>query len=194
MKKYLFLALSLAFCFATMSFAYSNKGRVKVSKGSADLLRNKSVKMCVTFDYSETKVYNMTIPEYLKTQDDDDKKDWAEGQTETAEAFFDKLESSSKGMKMVKNQSQATHKMIVHIVDLDLGNGAAGYWGMGKAGGCIVTATIDIVNIATDTVVCTISVDKLKGQGSSMWSIASTDNLRRKLVYKLMAKEIAELK
>ena len=61
------------------------------------------------------------------------------------------------------------------------------------AGGCIICGTIDIVDCASDNVVCKLKVDKLKGDGAKFFDTGTNENRRRGLAYEKMAKQVVEL-
>lgn len=163
MKKFV-VSLVCLLCSAT-SFAGNP---VEVKSGDLSVLKEKAQAL-LEFDYSAATVGEKTLNEYLKGRGDDFVRDWPTdilGAASYFTATFNK--KNKKGMQISPNESAAAYKIIVHVKNLDMGNGGSTFvpFASAKAGGVIMTGTIDIVKLETNEIVCNLSVDEVKGIGT----------------------------
>lgn len=150
--------------FATALFAGNS---VKVKSGDAAVLKEKS-NAFVVFDYAATKVGDKTMQEYLKSWGEDFVRDWPNDQVKVAAYFKERFnKKNKKGMQIISDKADAAYTIIVHVKKLDMGNGGSSFvpFAGAKAGGVIMTGTVDVVNNKTPKVVCTFSADEVKGLG-----------------------------
>ena len=65
------------------------------------------------------------------------------------------------------NPAQAKYKFVLTVTQVDMGNGAASAFGMGKStGGAILSGTIQLIEIKTGKTLATITVKNSKGIGN----------------------------
>jgi len=141
---------------------------VSVKSGDISVLKNQS-NAILEIDYSNTKVDNKeTLDEYLKRRGDDFVKDWPKDKETAANYFIGRFNNKNKGMQLLMEPAtNANYKIVIHVNNLDMGNGGSTFnpYASPKAGGVIMTGTVDIVDMKTNKIVCTLTVDEVKGLG-----------------------------
>jgi len=184
-KKALLGSLLCLFC--TVNVIAGNPVSVKL--GETSVLKNPS-KAYLKIDYSAAKVGEDTLDEYLKKRGDDFVRDWPQVDATTATMFKEQFNKKSKGMTLVTDSTDVSYKFVIHVNSLDMGNGASAFvpFGTPKAGGVIMSGTIDIIDMQTDEVACTLLVDNVKGLG------AFSETSRLGLMYTELAKLLCKLK
>ena len=182
MKKILF-SLVCILCTASM-FA----GGVSVKSGNGSVLKNSS-KALLEFDYSKAKVEDKTLDEYLKSRGDDFVRDWPRDKETAAGYFRGRFDKKSKGLKLTTNVSEPSYKIVIRVNSLDMGNGGSTYvpYASAKAGGVIMSGTIDIIDVKSNEVVCILNVDKVKGNGHP------SETVRLGMMYFELATKICKL-
>ena len=187
MKRILFIVLCL-FCTAHL---FAGKP-VRVKSGDISVLKTPS-RVLLDIDYSEAKVGKVPLDEYLQKRGDDFVRDWPR-ESETAAAYFRScFNKKSKGAKITTDESSAAYKILIRVKHLDMGNAGSFFvtmavGGSQKAGGVIMSGSIDIVDLATNKVVCVLYVDDVKGKGYP------NEAIRRGMMYEELAKRICKLK
>ena len=186
MNKTLLLFISLCLLYNVNLFAAKE---VSVKSGTVSVLKNSS-KALWEIDYSNAKVGDKTLDEYLQSRGEDFVKDWPRDKEIAANYFRDRFNKKNKGMKLTEEVSAASHKIVIRVNYLDMGNGASFLmpYASAKAGGCIMSGTIDIIDIKTNEVVCVLNVDKVKGNGTF------SETIRLGLMYFELATLISKLK
>jgi len=158
-KSLLFTAMCL-FC-AVSLFANNT---VTVKSGKASVLRE-SAKAFLEIDYAATKVGDQTLDEYLEMRGENFVKNWPNDIAFAAKYFKDRFNKKNKGLKTAPDESTVSYKIIIHINHLNMGNSGSAFVPMAssKAGGIVMTGTVDIVDVKTNEVVCTLDVYQVKG-------------------------------
>lgn len=162
MKKVMFCLVCL---FCTGALFAGNP--VTVKSGDVSVLKGKN-KALLEFDYSATKVGDKTLDEYLKDRGEDFVRDWPNDKIRAASYFVERFnKKNKKGMQITSDEEAAGYTVVVHVKTLDMGNGGSAFvpFSSAKAGGVIMTGTIDIVDKNTQNVVCNLYVDEVKGLG-----------------------------
>ena len=185
MKKLALFGLMCTFC-VTNLFAGNP---VSVKSGDISVLKKLSKAQFVV-DYSNTKVGDQTLEEYLKGRGEDWVRDWPRDKETAASYFKTRFNKKSKGMKIVTDVSNITHKIVIHVNVLDVGNAFGTFLPMAgaKAGGVIMTGTIDVIDLEKGEVECVLFVDEVKGKGHMF------ETARLGLMYDMLAKQIWKLK
>ena len=150
------------------------------------LMKNVTAKL--VFDYSETKVVNegnKSMNEYLKSRGDDFVRDWPEDQKKAHSYFSVQWNRKTDGMKVDTDAKNAEYSMIVHVKTLDTGNGGSVFnpWASAKAGGTIVSGTIEIYNNNARKTECVVGFEEMKGTGSP------SETVRYGMAYMVLASE-----
>jgi hypothetical protein len=162
---------------------------VTVKSGSVSALKTPS-KALLEVDWSTTKVGDQTLDTYLKGRGEDWVRDWPRDKETAASYFKSRFNKKSKGLKITSDASVATHKILIHVKYMDVGNAFGTFmpFGGAKAGGVIMIGTVDIVNLATNQVLCVLDVDEVKGKG------AMFETARMGLMFDMLAKKVCKLK
>ena len=183
-KSLLFIMMCL-FCVVNL-FAGNS---VSVKSGNSSVLKESS-KALLEIDYSTTKVGNETLDEYLQRRGDDFVRDWPKDKEFAATYFKERFNKKSKGLQLTTDVSTVSYKIVIHVNSLDMGNGGSAFvpFSSAKAGGVIITGTIDIIDIKTNEVVCTLNVDEVKGVGHP------SETVRLGAMYFELATQICKLK
>jgi len=184
-KKVLLFGLLCLFCTANV-FAGNP---VSVKSGSISVLKTPS-KALLEVDYSAAKVGKETLDEYLKRRGDDFVRDWPRDKETAIQYFKARFDKKSKGMKLTTDESSASYKIVIRVKNLDMGNASGIFtpFASAKAGGVIMTGTIDIIDLATNKVVCVLNVDEVKGEGFV------SETVRLGMMYNELATMICKLK
>lgn len=161
--------LASVYCFA---------GGVKVKEGKKAFLKE-NVSAIVEFDFSKT-----------TWEEKENFKTWSGDQYEKRvnaiqQSFINSFNENSKGLKIVDDAKDAKYKIIVKVEDLERHQAFTGAWGQGKFS---TTATISVIELATNQSVCEIIVD---GYGSGK-DFDYADGLGK--CYKGLAKDIVKMK
>lgn len=186
MKKNLSL-FSLLCLFCTINIFAGNP--VSVKSGTVAVLKSPS-KALLEVDYSATKVGDQTLEEYLKGRGEDWVRDWPRDK-ETAISYFKAtFNDKSKGMKITSDESVATHKIVIHVKTLDVGNATGIFmpFAPADAGGASMIGTVDIIDLQTNNVLCVLYVDEVKGDGTP------SETIRMGMMYHELATKICKLK
>jgi len=155
--------LSIATCLLCAVSAFA-ANTVSVASGKSAVLKESS-KALLEVDYSATTIENLPLDEYLQKRGEDYVKNWPKDTDYAAKYFIDRFNKKNKGLKIVSNQSEASYKIVIHVQELDMGNSGSMFipYASAKAGGIIMIGTVDIVDIKSNEVVCTLAVDQVKG-------------------------------
>ena len=155
--------LSIATCLlcAVSVFAANT---VSVASGKSAALRESS-KALLEVDYSATTIDGQPLDEYLQKRGEDYVKNWPKDTEYAAKYFTDRFNKKNKGLKIVSDESDASCKIVIHVQKLDMGNSGSMFipYASAKAGGVIMVGTVDIVDIKSNEVVCTLAADQIKG-------------------------------
>lgn len=147
MKKYLLLLLAMC-----MSAFALNAKTFKLLSGSTDCLRQE-VKACVVFDYSKATWDKDETYEHFCGED------YAKRVALSTPAFIEGFMNKSKGMQVQASEAGAQYRIVVHVGDLD--RKQHGFvWGQATIQ---MTGSLEIVEIATGSVVCSIDILEIEG-------------------------------
>ena len=165
---------------------------VSVKSGKASVLRTPA-KVILEIDYSATRVGKQTLAEYHQERGEDFVRDWPREQETAASHFRNEFKKRSKGLQMTTDESVASYKMLIKVKSLDMGNAGSFFvtmalGGSRKAGGVIMVGTVEIIDLNTNAVVCTLYVDEVKGKGNP------SEGTRIGLMYADLAKRISKIK
>ncbi len=163
------------------------KSPLSVKSGSLSVLRETATAI-VEIDYSETKIGDMPLAEYLKEEGGRLERDW-QTINESVIAIYEYILRKNKGLKVVKYVTGVPYRMVVHVNSFTKGSGAAALTNavLWKSGGMTMNGTVEIVDAATGEVVLAIDIDGLKGE--------SGVNMRSRLLgmHVELAKQIRKL-
>ncbi len=159
MKK-VTLLVTLLLMVAVSSFADK---RVFVVSGNPSVLKQAGKTCIAEFDYSKTMIEGQEVMAYLQKRGQDNVKTWPEDNIRTEGEFYSKFnKENSKGTRLLPiGTTTADYKILFHVSEIDLGNTAVSV--VLGGGGCSVSGMIEIIDMQTNTTVCKIVVDHLKG-------------------------------
>jgi len=190
MQKKLFLVCLLGL-FCSVNFLIAGNP-VSVKSGNVSVLKEVS-KALLEIDYSSAKVGNLIFNDYLAAQGEDYVRDWPR-ESETATSYFRaRFNKKSKGIKLTTDESVASYKIRITPKTIDMGNAGSFFvtmavGGSNKAGGVIMCGSIEIINLETNEVVCSLYADDVKGKSHFK------DAIRLGYMYDELAKKICKLK
>ena len=163
MKKFTLKSLCTAICLlcAVSLFAANS---VTVTSGKSSALRA-SAKALLEVDFSAATIGDQTLDEYLQARGEDHVKNWSKDTEYAARYFKERFNKKNKGLKIVPDASETTYKIVIHVQNLNMGNSGSAFvpFASNKAGGIVMTGTIDVVDIQSNEVVCTLFADQVKG-------------------------------
>jgi len=170
MKK--FIKVGIVFLFVTGIFnthsLFAEKNPVSLKSGSISVLKTPSEAL-LEVDYSEAKVGDKTIDEYLQERGEDFVRDWTQDKEQAASQFKRYFNKKNKGMKLTADEALASYKLVIRVQKLDMGKATGAIFltfAPATAGGCIMTGTIDIIDLRTTEVVCNFFIDEVQGVGN----------------------------
>ena len=163
-----FLMKSLLFSLLCLFSAVNlyAKEPVSVKSGDISVFKEKAAYL-FEIDYSAATADGVPVDEYLENK----KGDWNTNpkDIELCTRNFNYGIKKIKGLQITKNPN-APYKIVVHVNSLDMGNGVGAIVGGGlatrKAGGAVMSGTVDVIDMKTNEAVCTLNVDELKGAAS----------------------------
>jgi len=188
MKKVLLFSLLSLFCITNLVAG----NPVTVKSGNISVLKTPS-KALLEIDYSATKVGKQPLDEYLKGRGDDFVRDWPRESVTAASYFNSTFNKKSKGMKLTTDESAASYMILIRVKYLDMGNPGSFFVTMAvggsvKAGGVIMSGTVEIIDLVTKVPVCVLYVDEVKGESYP------NDAIRMGMMYSELALKICKLK
>ena len=189
-KYWLFGLLCFLFCGVNLFAAKL----VSVKSGDISVIKKPSISL-LELDFSNTKVGDETLLEYQQRHGDDYVRDWPDAAEATRFSFMEFFnKKNKKGMQFTPVTSEASYKMVIRVNYLNMGDSfsrfiAGGVTGFsGKAGGMLMKGSIDIIDMRTNSVVCTIDIDGVKGAGNPSLQI------RLQSAFNYLAENVRKLK
>ncbi len=164
---------------------------VKLVAGSVKDLRDAEATIEFAVDYSETKVEEKSLNEYLRSRGADFVKDWPANSKDAREFFVVRYNKKNKKFAQISESdaAKAKYKMVLHVKTMDTGNGGGMFIPMAssKAGGVIVNGSVDVAEKATGRPVCKFALKDAKG----MSHVSETKRIG--LCYFEIASDIAKI-
>jgi hypothetical protein len=187
-KKLLLISLLCLFC----SVCLLAGKPVTVKSGKASVLKTPA-KALLEIDYSNTKIGKQPLEEYLKAKGDDYVRDWPSETATAASYFTSTFNKKNKGIKLTTDETSASYMILIRVKYLDMGNAGSFFvtmavGGSNKAGGVIMSGTVDIIDLKTNEVACVLYVDEIKGESYPK------EDIRMGMMYSELAKRISKLK
>lgn len=184
MKKVLLTSLVLFAALTTWADA-------KVQSGSLHGLKNASSRILVTWDYNKMLIEDMTPEAFLKEKGPEWERDYpaevAAGESAFATNFNKK---NKKYAQITDDEDAAQYEMIIHVDKFHYGSTAAAVIFGGFARGASLVGTVEIVDKATKSIICTINFD-CAGKASGVKAYGSEG--RRIYACEDLAKDLAKL-
>ena len=180
MKQFVFISLLLM---TTISaFADAN-----ISKGSIACLKNANARITVTWDYSNMLIEDMKPEAFLKEKGAEWERDYP-AEVAAGESAFDAQfnKKNKKYAQITDDEDAAQYEMIIHVDKFHYGSTAAHLFFGGIARGASIMGTVELIEKATKSVVCSISYDCA---GKSDYG----NEKRRVLAYQDLAGDLAKL-
>lgn len=142
-------------------------GNLIIEHGDPSIL-HQSVVATLVSDFSHAKTDGgQTLKEYQETKGQDWIRDWP-GELAKAETYFSERfnKKNKKGLTVTGN-NDAPYTMLISIDNVDFGDTGSQFipFAGAKAGGCILTGTISIIEKATGNVLCQYYMNEIKGMG-----------------------------
>ena len=183
-RNFLIKSLFSLLCLFSAVNLYA-KEPVSVKSGDISVFKEKATAL-FEIDYSAATADGLPVDEYMKNK----KEDWRKNQkvNEKGANFFNQNIKKIKGLRVTKNPN-APYKIVIHVISLDMGNAAGAFTGVAfqKSGGVVISGTVDVINMKTNEVVCTLNVDEVRGVKNV------SENNRLFLAYSEIGKEIRKL-
>jgi len=187
MKKKAILLFSLLCLFGTVTLFAGRP--VTVISGDVSVLKQKSTAH-LEFDFSNTKVGTQTLAAYLKEHGSDWENGWPTDKVWSETCFTGRFNNYSGKMQIEPETQNVDYKIVVHIINMDMGNAAGVFipYAPATAGGVVLNGTVDIIDMKTKNVVLSLNVDKLQGESSP------SARLRMALAFTELAERMRKLK
>ncbi|MBR1877535.1 MAG: hypothetical protein IJ814_00870 [Paludibacteraceae bacterium] len=168
----------LTFCVVAMlsTLTFAGQKSVEVTSGSGTILKDATKKASFTFDYDSCYVGQISkgtlkdgakpLAQILTERGEKGQEEWGQTQEFVYDRFFNYWNVVfRKWTTLVREEENPDYKIIFHVRGLDLGNGAASYFGYGKTGGVSVIGDIDVIAPTTGEKLTTYKVNQIKGEG-----------------------------
>ena len=164
MKKFLFTCCALTL---SMSVMAKSGDKLTLQAGSANVIWNLSSAF-FELDFSEANVEGKSMDGWLQEKGDDFVRDWPKDKTTVETVFvslFNKKTKKKNGLTLQTDNPNDSHKMIVHVQELDMGSIGGGVVSQvflgafaGKSGGAeLKSGYVDVVDMTANTVVCRLA-------------------------------------
>ena len=167
-----------AICVVAMlsTLAYAGQKSVEVTFGSGKILKDATKKASFTFNYDSCYVGQISkgalkegakpLEHILTERGEKAKEEWAQTEEFVYERFFKHWNvMCRKWTTLVRPDENPDYQITFYVKGLDMGNDAAAYFGVGKAGGMSVIGRIDVIDTATNEKVLSYKVNQIKGDG-----------------------------
>lgn len=191
MKKFLFTCCALALSLGVMA---KSGDKLTLQAGSANVIWNLSSAF-FELDFSGANVEGKTMDGWLQEKGDDFVRDWPKDKTTVETVFvslFNKKTKKKNGLTLQTDNPNDSHKMIVHVQELDMGSIGGGVVSQvflgafaGKSGGAeLKSGYVDVVDMTANTVVCRLAFKDVKAHAQLSWTSQLTmvlDELRSEM-------------
>ena len=153
-------------------------GNIKVKNGTPNFVKE-NVCAIISFDFTNT-----------RWEDRDSFREWSGKDYETrvevaSKNFVISFNENTKGLKLIESKDDAKYTIVFVVDNLERHQAFTGMWGQGKIS---VTGTITVIDISTNTTVCSMLID---GYGASK-DYVITDAIGK--CFKSLGKEITKIK
>lgn len=142
-------------------------GNLILEHGDASIL-HESVVATLVSDFSHAKTDGgQTLKQYQEAKGADWVRDWP-GELAKAEEYFSvRFNKKNKNGLTVTGTDDAPYTLLISIDNVDFGDTGSNFipFAGAKAGGCILTGTISIIEKATGNVLCQYYMNEVKGVG-----------------------------
>ncbi len=177
MKKFLFTCCALTL---SMSVMAKSGDKLTLQAGSANVIWNLSSAF-FELDFSEANVEGKSMDGWLQEKGDDFVRDWPKDKTTVETVFvslFNKKTKKKNGLTLQTDNPNDSHKMIVHVQELDMGSIGGGVVSQvflgafaGKSGGAeLKSGYVDVVDMTANTVVCRLAFKDVKAHAQLSWT------------------------
>lgn len=177
MKKFLFTCCALALSLSAMA---KSGDKLTLQAGSANVIWNLSSAF-FELDFSGANVEGKTMDGWLQEKGDDFVRDWPKDKTTVETVFvslFNKKTKKKNGLTLQTDNPNDSHKMIVHVQELDMGSIGGGVVSQvflgafaGKSGGAeLKSGYVDVVDMTANTVVCRLAFKDVKAHAQLSWT------------------------
>ncbi len=181
-----FVIFSMVMFITVTSWADAN-----VKSGSMHACKNAATRITVTWDYSKMLIEDMTPEAFLKEKGPEWERDYpaevAAGESAFAANFNKK---NKKYAQITDDEDAAQYEMIIHVEKFHYGSTATAVIFGGFARGASLEGTVEIVDKATKSIICTINYD-CAGKASGVKAYGSEG--RRVYACEDLAKDLAKL-
>ena len=190
----------LSLCVVAMlsTLVYAGQKSIEVTAGSGKILLDATKKALFVFDYDSCYVGTISkgafkkdakpLEQVLTERGEKSKGEWKETEEFVYDQFFKHWNvMNRKRTTLVRSDEPYDYKIIFHVDGLDLGNGAAAYFGVGKAGGISVFGDIEVLDAVSGEKVLSYKVNQIKGEG------ALTEPYRLWSAYMQVANELCQI-
>ena len=166
LRKLLLFGL-LCLLFDVTMFAEKGRSLVTVISGDVSVIKNPSLAL-LEIDFSEAYVGDETMEEYKKRRGDNFIRDWPEAVSSTYISFtkfFNK--KNKKGIQLTTEAKNVTYRMVIKVTYLNMGDTFSTLipYSSRKAGGMQMSGTIDMIDMKTNKIVCSLNFEGVKGIG-----------------------------
>ena len=164
-RKMLLLGLLCLFGVVTLFAAKT----ITLKSGDVSVVKKPALAF-FEIDFSNAKVGDETMEEYQKRRGDDFIRDWPEA-VKRSYVFFTKNfnKTNKKGIQLTtdKDAINVSYRFVVTVYNLNMGDGWSGLTPIhkNKAGGMLMSGSIDIIDMENNTVVCSFKFENVKGLG-----------------------------
>lgn len=140
-------------------------GNIILEHGDASIL-HQSVVATLVSDFSNAKTDGgQTLRQYQEAKGPDWVRDWP-GELSKAEIYFtERFNKKNKKGLTVSSTDNAPYTLLITIDNVDFGDSGSSFipFAGPKAGGCILTGTISVVEKASGNVLCQYYMNEVKG-------------------------------
>ena len=163
MKTFLFGLL----CLLSVSNLFANP--ISLKSGNLSVLKQNTT-ASIEIDFSATKIDDMPFEEFVKENESKFRGGFYPIHNDHYINGFFNTFKKNKGMKPLKNTTNAPYKIVIRVNSFRAGSGVGAVVGGGlatqKSGGAHMDGTVDIVDVSTNEVVCTLNFENLKGKSA----------------------------
>lgn len=139
---------------------------ISVTEGDLAFLQEEATAVAI-FDFSKARVGDGSVEDYLKTLGDDYVEDWPNVQAEARTKMINEFNRKSKALKFRESETmvKARYEFVFNVLYYKPADQMKKNVPLvSKAGGDIISGTLEVKDRETDAIVCRVLIDEVRGK------------------------------
>lgn len=165
MKRFIFLFSVSSVIFFGVVVTHA-QNTISITEGDLSFLQEDETAVAV-FDFSKARVGDGLVEDYLKTLGEDYVTDWPQVQAEARTKMINEFNKKSKKLKFRESETmvKARYEFIFNVLYYKPADQMKKNVPLvSKAGGDIISGTLEVKDRDTDKIVCKVLIDEVRGK------------------------------